>query len=166
MRRIIIAIGTTLSGLVLLFSWPTSTNQTVASAGSAGGTTSGASTAAAGGSATTSGGSAATSGGSTTAGGATAAASTTQTFDGAAANTRYGNVQVRITVTDGVITAAEVIDAPSGGHNQQITNYAVPVLTAETISAQSAKIAMVSGATFTSRGYAESLQSALDQAGL
>lgn len=160
MRRIIIAIGTTLSGLVLLFSWPTSTNQTVASSGSTGGTTT------ASGATTTSGGST-TAGGTTTSGGSTTAATgTTQTFDGESVGTRYGNVQVRITVTDGVITAAEAIDHPSGGRNDQINNYAVPILTDATLAAQSANIDMVSGATFTSRGYVQSLQSALDQAGL
>lgn len=159
MRRIIIAIGTTLSGLVLLFSWPTSTNQTVASSGSTGGTTT-----ATGGTTTSSG--TTTAGGTTASGGTTTAASTTQTFDGAPVNTPYGNVQVRITVTGGVITAAEAIAHPSGGHNDQINNYAVPILTDATVKAQNAKISMVSGATFTSRGYAQSLQSALDQAGL
>jgi uncharacterized protein with FMN-binding domain len=146
MRRIIIAIGATLSGLVLLFSWPTSTNQPVTDTGSTGGTT--------------------TAGGSTTTSGGGTASGVTGTFTGDSASTRYGDVQVQITVTDGVITASDAIAHPSGGRNDQINNYAVPILNDETLAAQSAGIDMISGATFTSRGYAESLQSALDQAGL
>jgi len=48
----------------------------------------------------------------------------------------------------------------------QISNYAIPILSQEAVQAQSAKIDMVSGATFTSRGYIQSLQDALDQANL
>jgi uncharacterized protein with FMN-binding domain len=60
-----------------------------------------------------------------------------------------------------------VIDYPSSnGKDQQINARALPVLVQETLDAQSADIDMVSGATYTSDGYTESLQSALDQAGL
>ena len=52
------------------------------------------------------------------------------------------------------------------GRDREINQAALPVLVDETISAQSADIDMVSGATYTSEGYLESLQSALDQAGL
>lgn len=159
MRRIIIAIGTTLSGLVLLFSWPTSTNRPVGSTSLAGGTTSGVSSSVASGGATGSVGTASS-------GGTAASGGVSGTFDGGTVSTPYGNVQVEITVTNGVITAADAIQHPSGGRNNQINGYAVPVLNDETVSAQSAQIDMVSGATFTSTGYAQSLQSALDQAGL
>lgn len=153
MRRIVIAIGATLSGLVLLFSWPTSTNRPVATEAAAAST----------------GGSA--SGAATTAGDATASgdgtASGTTTYDGDAVSTRYGDVQVRIGVTDGVITSAEAIAYPSGDpHDDRINGFAIPVLQDATVTAQSADIDMVSGATVTSRAYVESLQSALDQAGL
>lgn len=151
MRRIVIAIGTTLSGLVLLFSWPTSLNRPAAA--SAAGTGTAAGTTASG-----------TASGSTASG---TTATTATTYDGAAASTRYGDVQVRITVSGGAVTAAEAIAYPdNNGHDQQINAYAIPVLNRETVAAQSASIAMVSGATYTSTGYAESLQSALDQAGL
>jgi uncharacterized protein with FMN-binding domain len=158
-RRIIIAIGATVSGIVLLFSWPTSTNQQVASSGTA---------VATGG---TSGSDGSTDSDGSTSGGSTSDQTTTDavtaTYDGAAASTRYGDVQVRITVTDGVVTDATAIAYPNGDrHDQQINAYAIPILEAATVEAQSADLDMVSGATVTSRGYVASLQDALDQAGL
>ncbi|WP_024286714.1 FMN-binding protein [Cellulomonas sp. KRMCY2] len=163
MRRIAIAIGTTLTGLVLLFSWPTSLNRAVVGSGTTpatGTTTTGSGTSTTGsGTATADAGS----GAETTA----AATPVVATYDGAAASTRYGDVQVRITVTDGVLTSAEAIAYPSGDrHNEQINAYAIPILNDEATSAGSAQISMVSGATVTSRGYVQSLQDALDQAGL
>ncbi len=156
MRRILIAIGTTLTGLVLLFSFPTSLNR-IASATAVG--------AAAGTTATT---------GTTTADAASAkaaadaaAAAAPVTYDGAVVSTRYGNVQVRITVSGGAVSAAEAIAYPSNdGQSRQISNYAVPVLNQSASAAKSANISMVSGATYTSTGYITSLQSALDQAKL
>ena len=92
---------------------------------------------------------------------------TASTITGSVASTRWGPVQVSITVTDGRITAVDVPQYPTGnGKDRQINASAVPILTKETISAQSAVIDMVSGATVTSEGYVQSLQSALDQAGL
>lgn len=93
------------------------------------------------------------------------AAATTVT--GAVAQTRWGPVQVRLTVAGGRITAVDVPQYPTGnGKDRQINAAALPVLTQETLSAQSADIDVVSGATVTSDGYLTSLQSALDQAGL
>lgn len=87
------------------------------------------------------------------------------TFTGSAAQTPYGPVQVRITVADGKITQAQAVSYPdSDGRSQQISGYAVPVLNGEAVSAGSAQIDLVSGATYTSRGYAQSLQGALDEA--
>lgn len=94
-------------------------------------------------------------------------ATTTQTYTGSAASTRYGDVQVQITVTAGKITDAVAVDYPnSNGKDQQINARAVPTLESETVTAQSADIHMVSGATYTSDGYVQSLQSAIDQAHL
>jgi uncharacterized protein with FMN-binding domain len=94
-------------------------------------------------------------------------AGTGSTVTGSVAQTRWGPVQVTITVADGRITDVAVPQYPDGnGKDQQINASALPVLTQETISAQSADIDMVSGATVTSEGYVRSLQSALDQAGL
>lgn len=88
------------------------------------------------------------------------------TFLGASASTRYGQVQVQVTVSGGSITdvtAVHLTDAD--GRSVQISNRAAPVLRQEVLSSQSAKVQMVSGATYTSDGYLTSLQSALDQAG-
>ncbi|MFC4950770.1 FMN-binding protein [Pseudonocardia sp. GCM10023141] len=92
---------------------------------------------------------------------------TTTTVTGAVAQTRWGPVQVAITVTAGKITAVDVPVYPNGnGRDAQINAYALPILTGSTLTAQSANIDMVSGATVTSDGYVQSLQSALDQAHL
>ncbi|MFJ9717979.1 FMN-binding protein [Streptomyces sp. NPDC101213] len=87
------------------------------------------------------------------------------TFTGEAAQTQYGAVQVRITVSGGRITKAETVQAPKGGRSDQITADAVPQLNQAAVAAGSADIDAVSGATYTSDGYRESLQSALDRAG-
>ncbi|HEY0816288.1 MAG TPA: FMN-binding protein [Pseudonocardia sp.] len=94
-------------------------------------------------------------------------ASGATTVTGSVAQTRWGPVQVRITVANGKITAVDVPQSPDGnGRDQQINDYALPILVQSTLSAQNANIDMVSGATVTSTGYLQSLQSALDQAGL
>jgi uncharacterized protein with FMN-binding domain len=92
---------------------------------------------------------------------------TATTVTGSTASTRWGDVQVSITVSDGKITAVDVPEYPTGnGKDREINADALPVLTQETLAAQSADIDMVSGATVTSQGYLQSLQSALDKAGL
>ena len=96
-----------------------------------------------------------------------AAVTVPETFTGTAASTRYGPVQVSITVDAGTITSATAVDYPmTNGRDQQINARAVPTLEQETTTAQSADIDMVSGATYTSDGYVQSLQSAIDQANL
>jgi uncharacterized protein with FMN-binding domain len=163
-KKIVLWFMSTLTVVMLLFGYHTSTSSTAtASAESSvvapvsSGTTSTASgtTAAAG----TSSAAAASSSASSTA--------TTTTYTGDAASTKYGPVQVEITVANGTVTDVSVVDYPSSnGKDQQINARALPVLVQETLDAQSADIDMVSGATYTSDGYTESLQSALDQAGL
>ncbi|MEU2063540.1 FMN-binding protein [Streptomyces sp. NPDC013455] len=88
-----------------------------------------------------------------------------RTVTGKAVPTRYGPVQVRITVSGGKISKAEAVQAPEGGLSAQKTELAVPRLNRQAVAAQSAGIDTVSGATYTSTGYRQSLQSALDQAG-
>ncbi|MDX3381611.1 FMN-binding protein [Streptomyces niveiscabiei] len=88
------------------------------------------------------------------------------TFTGDAAQTQYGDVQVRITVAGGKVTKAEAVKAPTGGTSTQKTEQSVPKLNSEALAKQSADIDTVSGATYTSEGYKKSLQSALDQAGV
>ncbi|MFC8197086.1 FMN-binding protein [Streptomyces sp. NPDC057298] len=97
--------------------------------------------------------------------GAGAGAAQAQTLTGTAVTTDYGPVQVRITVTGGKITKAEAVQSPSGGRSSQISGDAVPKLNQAAVAAGTADIDAVSGATYTSGGYKESLQSALDQAG-
>ncbi|MGW9211632.1 FMN-binding protein [Embleya sp. NPDC055664] len=87
------------------------------------------------------------------------------TFTGDTIDTRYGPVQVAVTLVDGRITDVRVLRAPDGnGRDRQIAAKSVPLLTREALTAQSANIHTVSGATYTSEGYAQSLQSALDRA--
>jgi uncharacterized protein with FMN-binding domain len=77
-------------------------------------------------------------------------------------NTQYGPVQVQITVANGKITAANDVQQPA----DSIGANAIPQLNQEVLTAQSANIQAVSGATYTSNGYVQSLQSAVDRAGL
>jgi uncharacterized protein with FMN-binding domain len=86
---------------------------------------------------------------------------------GDVAQTNYGPIQVKITVKNGKITAAEATEYPNNDpRDAQINSYAIPALNQEAISASSAQIDTVSGATYTSQGYITSLQSALDKAGV
>ncbi|MER5212789.1 FMN-binding protein [Streptomyces sp. NPDC002838] len=88
-----------------------------------------------------------------------------RTVTGSVSQTQYGPVQVRITVSGGKITKAEAVQAPKGGESDQKTALSIPKLNQAAVAAGSADIDSVSGATYTSTGYKESLQSALDQAG-
>jgi uncharacterized protein with FMN-binding domain len=85
------------------------------------------------------------------------------TFSGPAENTQYGEVQVSITVSNGKITNANGT-LPQGGDS--IAQNAIGQLNPEVLTAQSANIQAVSGATYTSQGYIGSLQQAVNQAGL
>jgi uncharacterized protein with FMN-binding domain len=89
----------------------------------------------------------------------------TGTFLGASVQTRYGPVQMKITYAAGRVTGVVAVQLPSGrSRDAEINNYAVPILESETLAAQSANINSVSGATYTSDGYMQSLQAALDAA--
>ena len=93
--------------------------------------------------------------------------SATQRFVGPAGETPYGIVQVAVRVAGRHITAVtlprlDAFDATS----HMINSQAAPILLHETKAAQSAQINTVSGATYTSEGYLQSLQSALNKAGL
>jgi uncharacterized protein with FMN-binding domain len=168
MRRIVIAFMSTISGLVLLFSYHTSTGQS-----SAGALTGSGSANANGSKAGSSGSSRATPGSSSgatsgpTSGSKSGSSGSATTITGDSVDTRWGPVQVRITVQNGKITAAEAVVYPNGnGRDQMINSYALPVLNQEAVQANSAQIDAVSGATVTSGGYQQSLQSAVDQAHL
>ena len=88
-----------------------------------------------------------------------------QSFTGVEVGTRYGPVQVKIMVKDGKIVDAQTVQAPTGS-SDRYTQMSVPVLRERTIDAQSANVQAVSGASFTSYGWYESLVSAIAQAGL
>lgn len=196
MRRITIWLMSTLSALVLLFSYPTSTNaktkaavqtldQESSSSGSTASSTGESTDAGSSGDSTTSAGPGSADD-STASGDSPTQDSTTQdstpsdtattgsgssgtggTFTGDSVMTRWGLVQVAITVKDGRITKSEVVQVPwDNPRDQQINSYAVPILNQEVVTAQSSQIDMVSGATVTSDGYISSLQSAIDQAHL
>lgn len=209
MRRIAIWLASTVTIVVLLFGYHTSTNQASQSIGSSsiGGTTTSGSTsggssgagappegsghrysrgdddsgssdddAGSGSSGTLSGGGSSNSSGSNPGSSAGSNSGTSgssgsnagnKTYTGAVVQTMWGPVQVQITVNSGKITNVNLLQYPNGnGHDAQINSYAVPILVQETISKQTAKIDMVGGATVTSTGYVQSLQSALDQAGI
>jgi uncharacterized protein with FMN-binding domain len=89
----------------------------------------------------------------------------TGSFTGTAVNVGYGIVQVKLTVTNGKITDAQAVQAPSG-RNDRFTQMAVPVLRQRTLAAQGSNISGVSGASYTSYGWYTSLVSALKQAGI
>lgn len=184
MRKIAIGLMSTLSGLVLLFSYHTSTNSgtALASTGTTGGTTAGqsdgqsdgtgsADTSADGSTSsddsTSSGSSSGSSSDSSSGSSSSGSSSSSGTFTGDAVMTRWGVVQVEITVKNGKITKSAAVQYPQENHRDvEINTYALPVLAEEVTAAQSADIDAVSGATVTSMGYIQSLQSAIDQAHL
>ncbi|GGI48117.1 FMN-binding domain-containing protein [Agromyces flavus] len=105
-------------------------------------------------------------------GSATSADSTTSsggsdgTYTGTTVSTRFGDVQVQVTISGGAITDVTALQLTDhDGRSIQISNRAEPVLQDEVLQAQSTSVAMVSGATYTSAAYLQSLQAALDQAG-
>ena len=89
------------------------------------------------------------------------------TFTGPSVFVRFGNVQVRIVVSGGRVTDVQAIDLPGDrARSAEISQFSGPVLRQEAIQAQSARINIVSGATYTSNGYAQSFEGALQQAHL
>jgi len=156
MRRIVIWLASTITVVVLLFGYRTSTDATSVSAESS--VVIPSTTAAAPTSAPSS---------STPSSSPEGSSSATAAYKGSVVQTRWGPVQVQIAVSAGKITAVDVLQYPqSNGKDQQINAYALPILVQDTLSAQSANIDMVSGATVTSGGYVQSLQAALDEAGV
>jgi uncharacterized protein with FMN-binding domain len=153
MRRIVFAIMSTITAVVLLFSYHTSTSSTMAAGspvvqvpGPAG---------------------SASPPRPPTKSGTSTSKSDAATYTGDSVDTRWGPVQVRITVTGGKITTSEAVQYPqNNGRDAEINGFALPVLNQEVVQQQSASIDTVSGATVTSDGYLQSLQSAIDQAHL
>ena len=181
MRRVALAIAGTVAGLVVLLTFKSHTGTSAVSAAPAGtagpggtagtssraGATNGAGgTAPSGAGRGTSSGESAPSGGSASPGTAPGQgdAAGARIITGNVANTIYGPVQIQAAVKAGKIIKVTILQQPSTtAHDLQIGVFAFPQLEAETLSAQSAKIDMVSGATYTSGGYIQSLQSAIDR---
>ena len=87
------------------------------------------------------------------------------TVTGAAIGIRWGAVQVQVTITDGVITEVTAIELPDGDrHSAQLSQRAEPQLRSSALATQGTDVDIVSGATYTSLAYAQSLQAALDAA--
>ena len=85
------------------------------------------------------------------------------TVTGQLEDMRFGPVQVQVTISSGQITDVTALELPTGGRSGRISSFAEPALRSEVLSAQSASVDIVSGATYTSEAYMQSLQSALDQ---
>ena len=174
MRRAIITIGSTAAGLAALLAFK---SHPIAEASATAGTTTPSPTLASGPSSTAGSGQAdghGSAGGaghtkspsaSASASASSAASETTRTVTGTVADTSYGPMQVQIVLTGQRITKVNVLQqTDSGQESSQIDSFSIPKLTSETLTVQSARIDTVSGATATSQGYIQSLQSALDQA--
>lgn len=151
LRRIVLASAATVSGMVLLLSLKPHTSPALA-VGTQSPAPSSSASASAGGSSGGAGGKSATG---------------TKTATGDSVQTRWGPVQVRVTVKNGKLTEVTAVTYPQENpRDQEINSYAIPQLRREALAAQSAEIDAVSGATYTSDGYRRSLQSALDSAGV
>ena len=167
MRARAVVIASAASAAVLLTGWQLGTAGTdpAPTAASNGGTS------------TTTGGTDASSGSSSGATDATDAAtrSTTQqaasgvadgTYAGTTVGTRFGDVQVQVTISGGAITEVTPLQLTDhDGRSVSISNRAAPILRDEVLQSQSASVSFVSGATYTSDAYVQSLQAALDAAG-
>lgn len=148
-KRIVLWVLSTLSTVVVLFGYHTSTSSVMAT--STGSTFSGSRQ----GQSTSGSTSRSTSGSSST------------SVTGQTAHTQWGPVQVQLDVSGSTITHVSILQYPNGnGRDVEIANYALPQLIQDTLDSQGHDVSMVSGATYTSQGYLQSLQSALDQAGL
>lgn len=173
MKRIVLWVLSTLSALVVLLGYHTSTSSTMATTSegaisgslqgqAVAGTTSGSSGSGSPPADSSAGGSGSSGSGAKASGGT----SSTSSVTGTAAPTRYGPVQVQLEVSGSSITNVKVLQYPDSGHDLQISQYALPQLIQQTLDSKGHSVSMVSGATYTSQGYLTSLQSALDQAGL
>lgn len=148
MRRVVLAIVSTVASLVVLLSFKTHGTSVATPPAASSNATGSSST------------------GSSSSGSSSTSASGTKTVTGAAVDTRYGPVQVKVTVTNGKVTSATAVEYPvSDPRDAQINAYAIPALDQEAVQSGTAGIDMISGATYTSQGYIQSLQSALNKAG-
>jgi uncharacterized protein with FMN-binding domain len=150
MRRILVAVTGTIAGVIAVFLYPTSVNQTVAVSTVTGSTSTSTSST-----------------GTTSSSSPTSSASSSPTASGTFSSTtsmRYGTVTVTITVKNGQVTAASGSQSSNDNRSQMIASQAIPTLNSAAVAAQSAKISLASHATYTSDAYVQSLQAAIDQA--
>jgi uncharacterized protein with FMN-binding domain len=164
-KRGVIGAALTAVALALILSFKTPDATGLATAGSNGG----ASVNSNGGSAGTTTGQTHQGSGSGPGSGTGTGAATKSTFSGQltgqAVQIPFGTVQVQVTMQNGQITDVKTLQMPADQRrSQQISQYVAPQLRSEVLSAQSAQVNTISGATYTSMGYLQSLQSALDQA--
>lgn len=167
MRRVALAVISTVTGLVFLLSFKshsTTTTRPAAIGAANNGTTGGSSGGSAGGPGPAGPRAPATSPSSSAA--APAGSGGTRTVTGDTVQTMWGPVQVQVTISGHRITKVAAVNYPNGNpRDGEINAYAIPTLNQEVMSAQSGKIDAISGATITSDGYIGSLQNALDKAG-
>jgi uncharacterized protein with FMN-binding domain len=173
MRRFVAVFVATVAGLIVLLSFkttPAKAPRAAALSTATPGATSAASSSAAASSAAASATSSSATPTSAAATTSSASGTTTKTVTGSTVNVNeggrsFGVVQVRLTLTNGKITAATAIQFPENdSHSAQISQFSIPTLSQEVLSKQSASIDAVSGATYTSEAYAQSVQAALDAA--
>lgn len=108
----------------------------------------------------------ASTGGGSPAGGPTTSGPRDGQYTGASVNTRFGAVQVQVTISGGAITDVTPLHLTDrGGTSVAISNQVAPLLRSEVLQSQSAHVQNISGGTYTTQAYLSSLQSALDQAG-
>lgn len=165
MKRVILSVVGTVVGLVSLLSFKTHGHPLTAAGGlpAASLPSTDATTAPATASSTAS--STASQSGSATQHSSAAAAA--RTVSGQAIDTRYGIVQVQVTASGKKITNVQFLQLTAfDQRSQEINSYAAPILLQETLQTQAAQVDVVSGATYTSQGYMQSVQSALDSLGI
>lgn len=165
MRRAVIVLGTTAAGLAALLSFKSHSLAASVPSASTPAPSAGSPQAMASGTGSSSTGSTAGKAASATPKASATTQAATRTVTGTVANTQYGPMQVQVTLAGTKITKVTVLQRTDDGtESDQIDANAIPQLTSETLAAQSAHIDAVSGASYTSSGYIQSLQSALDQA--
>lgn len=170
MKRAPIVLTGTACGLVAVIGYHTATPQASALTGAAGGAHAGVSAGGATSATGSSSGSSATTtttasaGGSSATTASTAGPSGTRTAVGTDVQYPYGDVAVEVTMTGSRITQVAVVRHNTyDPRSAMIDQYAIPILRKQALSVQSARIDGISGASYTSAAYAQSLQSALDK---
>jgi uncharacterized protein with FMN-binding domain len=145
LRRVLVVVGGTAAGLVLVLSYRTPPGPTAVAA-------------------TTTDSPGSLRSAPQGSGGSSAAS---ETVTGSSVSTQYGPVQVQVTAHNGSLTDVQAVVLPSGDPTSaRISDYAAPQLRQQALAVQSASLDGVAGASYTSEGFRQSLQSALNQLGV